>query len=89
MEPDFAKLRAERNQRRKEWFEKLRSEGWGVSVLCGDANDDACYCACSTGGPCEHKWDGEWWTSDDGASSSVTCSRCGMTAMSHHLRCAE
>lgn len=37
---------------------------------------------------CEHKWDGdEVITGGRGYGSSVTCSKCGMSAMSHDVRC--
>lgn len=46
----------------------------------------ACSCACATGGPCEHKWDGNGVEFNGGRGWSRTCSRCGCTAMSHDLR---
>lgn len=49
-------------------------------------DNNSCYCDCVNGGPCEHTWDGEPWESEDGRSWSATCSRCGMTAMSHDMR---
>lgn len=47
-------------------------------------------CKCNCGSleeprVCEHKWDGEEEVMDGG--SSVTCSKCGMSAMSHDMRC--
>lgn len=85
-QPDFETLRAERNAATERTVRKLQAEGWLVSP-CAFEDDAACYCACSQGGPCEHAWDGEWWQSEDGRESSATCSRCGMTAMSHSMRC--
>lgn len=41
-----------------------------------------CACKCPDG-PCEHKWDGEGWESDDGLLGSSTCSRCGKRAIDH------
>jgi len=49
-----------------------------------------CKCDCSTGGPCEHVWDGP---SEDiylhyeegGLSSSSTCSKCGVLTIAHDL----
>jgi len=38
--------------------------------------------------PCSHEWDGPTWKSDDGLAESVTCSRCGISAMDHDLRTA-
>lgn len=45
----------------------------------------SCRCECDTGGPCEHKWDGPEEEYENG--SSVTCSKCGMSAISHSMRC--
>lgn len=84
-EPDFEKLRAERNEKRREWEKEMAADGWQVSSHCAHTADSACYCACPEG-PCEHKWDGEGWESEDGLASSATCSRCGTTCMSHSLR---
>lgn len=83
--PDFEALRAKRNEAVKEMIR-------GLAEKLGEPNDpvtctfdfDACYCACASGGPCEHKWDGPPWESDD--CWSATCSRCGETAMSHSMR---
>jgi len=85
-QPDFEALRAKRNAAMDAEMERLRAEGWEISP-CSLRDKNACYCACGQGGPCEHKWDGEWWESEDGCASSATCSRCGMTAMSHSMRC--
>jgi hypothetical protein len=85
--PDFDALRAERNRQVLDAHEKLADEmGVPPQSLRSNFNPAACYCACGTGGPCEHKWDGDEWVSDDGCASSVTCSRCGTTAMSHDMR---
>ena len=86
-EPDFAALRAQRNARVRASIQALANE-WGVDVesLKTTFRPTACYCACASGGPCEHKWDGAGWTSDDGCGWSATCSRCGATAISHSLR---
>lgn len=85
-EPDFEALRAKRNADVMKLHQKLADEfGCAVDKLKSNFNPYKCYCACGSDGPCEHKWDGEWWESDDGCSSA-TCSRCGMTAMSHSLR---
>lgn len=85
--PDFEALRAERNRRVMEHHQKLADElGVPLSTLRSNYNPHACYCACTTDGPCEHKWDGEPWESADGCAWSTTCSRCGCTAMSHDMR---
>jgi hypothetical protein len=90
MTPDFDALRKERNDKRKAWEEQMRAEGFvPLGSGCAYNRDDACYCACSSGGPCEHNWNGEWQTFADGLGSSVTCSRCGMLAYSHSLRIDE
>jgi len=83
--PDFDALRAERNKRVGEFTEKMMAEGWDVSQ-CALHDKNACYCACSSGGPCEHDWDGPEYVSEDGRLSSATCSRCGITAFSHSMR---
>jgi hypothetical protein len=83
---NFDELRAKRNAAVQERHKKLEAE-YGVS-LHSTFNPDACYCACGSDprGTCEHKWDGPDWESTDGCCMSVTCSRCGTTAMSHDLR---
>jgi hypothetical protein len=83
--PDFEALRRERNEGAIRSMQKLADEhGIPLQSLRSNFNPNACYCACP--GPCEHKWDGEWWTSEDGCAQSATCSRCGCTAMSHDVR---
>ena len=88
-EPDFAALRAQRNARVRASIQTLANE-WGLDVesLKTTYRPTACYCECASGGPCEHKWDGAGWTSEDGCGWSATCSRCGATAISHSLRTA-
>ncbi len=84
--PDFEALRAKRNACVAASHARLELE-YGVK-LNSNFNPNACYCACGSEprGPCEHKWDGPDWESEDSCACSVTCSRCGMTAMSHDLR---
>ena len=84
-EPDFEALRAARNTKRREFEAKARAEGWQIGG-CALRDDAACYCACGTGGPCEHKWGGPDWESEDGCAVSATCSRCGIVAMFHDMR---
>jgi hypothetical protein len=63
-----------------------------VSVFgCGRGNA-TCKCTCGTDAKphvCEHRWDGAQETIEyyeGGAiAQSTTCSRCGMTALSHAL----
>lgn len=50
---------------------------------------DNCYCDCPDG-PCQHVWDGPEYVEESeggGYMSSVTCSRCGMPAIYHDMRC--
>jgi hypothetical protein len=49
------------------------------------SSSETCRCRCGEEprGPCEHKWDGPDVDMDGGWSRS--CSRCGMTAMSHDM----
>lgn len=86
--PDFEALRARRNERVIEHMREL-AVSMGASpdapLMCS-FDPNSCYCDCATGGVCEHKWDGEGWTSADGCGWSATCSRCGTTAMSHDMR---
>lgn len=81
--PDFDALRAERNARHDDFVKEMNADGW---TLAYPYDYNACYCACGTGGPCEHVWDGPDFTSEDGCLVSATCGRCGMTAYSHSLR---
>lgn len=84
-DPDFEALRRERNESMRKRIEKTAQEyGVPADSLRTSFNPNACYCACATGGPCEHKWDGEWFEFDGGGTA--TCSRCGGTAMSHSMR---
>lgn len=84
---DFDALRAERNKKVMEVHQELAEKlGVPVQSLKSTFNPSACYCDCSSGGPCEHKWDGEGYESEDGFCWSATCSRCGCTAMSHDMR---
>lgn len=85
--PDFEALRAERNRAVLEMHERIAAEhGIPLEFLRSNFNPEACYCACGTGGPCEHRWDGEEYISEDECLCSATCSRCGMTAFSHSMR---
>lgn len=80
---DFDALRAERNKQFDKFVEEIKADGWEISR---PYDYNACYCACGTGGPCEHCWNGPDFTSADGCMTSSTCSRCGLTAFSHDLR---
>lgn len=85
--PNFDALRAQRNAAVQQQTQQL-ADALGVPLqsLRSNFNPDACYCSCGTGGPCEHQWDGDAWESEDGCAWSTTCSRCGMTALSHDAR---
>lgn len=82
---DFEGLRAERNRVVRESMQRIADE---EQIPLGDLRTNynwaACYCACSSGGPCEHRWDGEGVEFHSGWTA--TCSRCGYTAMSHGMR---
>lgn len=87
--PDFEALRAKRNAEVLEYTQALADRhGIPLQSLRTTFNPSACYCACGTGGPCEHDWSGPDWQSEDGCACSVTCARCGTTAMSHDMRYA-
>lgn len=85
--PDFEALRAERNRRAQASLQRLADEfDVAVESFTSNYDPDACYCACSSRGPCEHKWEGEGVEFEGGLGWSVTCSRCGTTAISHSMR---
>jgi hypothetical protein len=50
--------------------------------VCGPSSDK-CECHCPES--CGHKWDGPEKELDEGRCVTVTCSRCGMTAMEHSM----
>jgi hypothetical protein len=84
-DPDFEALRARRNEAVRERNQRIADEeGVPLQSLRSTFNPEACYCACSTGGPCEHSFSG-WHDLGDGLFSQV-CSRCGASAFSHSLR---
>lgn len=82
---DFDKLRAERNARHAAFIEQMRAEGYEPVGGCTLHDPDACYCACPQG-PCEHKWNGKPYESEDGCTWSTTCSRCGTVSLTHDMR---
>jgi len=87
--PDFEALRAKRNAAAREMLREIaEQQGWNFKEIRCNHNDAACYCACPTG-PCEHRWDGEIYTSDDQSCQSTTCSRCGITSFNHDMRVME
>jgi hypothetical protein len=50
--------------------------------VCGPSRMPICKCQCPEG-PCEHRWDGP--IEEQGSVTTVTCSRCGMSAFSHSM----
>lgn len=83
--PDFEALRAKRNADVLAMYKSFaEEEGIPLQMVRSTFNSDSCYCACSSGGSCEHKWDGPDYESE--SFSSVTCSRCGVAAISHDMR---
>lgn len=85
--PDFEALRAQRNTAVKAQLnEMVEKNGWDPSKIHHNFDFNACYCACVSGGPCEHDFQG--WREFEGGGEQV-CKRCGMGAMSHTLRTAE
>lgn len=86
-QPDFAKLRAERDAAIERMAKEMHVK------LGGDPNDlpkfhcrdyGGCYCACPDG-PCEHQFEG-WREFDDGCGGEMFCQLCGEGAMSHSMR---
>ena len=75
-----AKARGSKDQRVTEAVERAR-----VAEIANNLRKEAERKG-GTCGPCEHKWDGPDWESEDGCACSVTCSLCGCTAMSHDMR---
>lgn len=85
--PDFERLRAERDAALREFVQKFAAEhGVPITSIRMHVSPGGCYCACGSGGPCEHKWDGGWTEFDDGLGGTATCSLCGCSAFSHDLR---
>lgn len=86
-QPDFAALRAERDAAVQRQMQVMADE-WGVPLqgLLTSHDTRRCYCACTTGGPCEHDWDGEPYEAD--GLWTRTCSKCGTTSFSHSMHTA-
>lgn len=84
---EFAELRRKRNESVRACIAKIAAEeGWDLSEIKSSHNDNACYCACANGGPCEHEWSGPEYVSEDRCMQSSTCSHCGCLAISHDMR---
>jgi len=56
-----------------------------TTFCCPPATTCKCNCGTDQERVCEHQWDGD--EAITGYGSSVTCSKCGMSAMSHDMRC--
>jgi hypothetical protein len=86
--PDFEALRAQRNADFKKSVQRIAAQfHCEPEELSSTFNPNACYCACTSGGPCEHRWDGE--PVEEGGLWTTTCSRCAMWAFSHSMRTGE
>lgn len=93
---EFAELARKRDEEVAKIIDKLceehgfKKEGMHFHV----SHQGQCYCACPDG-PCQHIWDGpnkpigleEGEDERNAPGWSVTCSRCGVDAMSHDMRC--
>jgi hypothetical protein len=54
-----------------------------ITVASCGPSTGTCICECSTGGSCEHVWDGPWFMENN--MGTATCSRCGMKAIDHDI----
>lgn len=62
-------------------------EGIVIHIYRGPSSEKCrCRCGLEEGNPCEHVWDGPEEDLGEYGGSSVTCSRCGMSAFSHDMR---
>lgn len=86
--PNFDDLRAKRNDAVARMLQDLcDDEGWERTLVRTSFDPNACYCTCgSENSVCEHDFKG-WREFEDGRGGETVCSRCGMGAMSHSLRC--
>lgn len=83
--PDFEALRAKRNAAVAAEMKSIADEyGFDLSQCHTSFNPDSCYCACASGGPCEHDFQG-WREFEDGRGGEQVCKRCGCGAMGHTL----
>jgi hypothetical protein len=83
---EFAELARKRDEAVAATVDAICTKhGWDRGEITFHASHmHGCYCACPDG-PCQHVWDGPEETGDN--YSSVTCSRCGTSAISHDMRC--
>lgn len=88
-EAEFDELKRKRDAALAETVDAVCAEwGWDRSqVAVHVSHSSVCYCACPDG-PCQHDWSGPNVPIGDGHGFSVTCSRCGASAISHDMRCA-
>lgn len=93
MPPDFEALRAARNASVEKMLRELHVKMGGDpnAPIRTTFDPHACYCSCGADeNLCEHNFSG--WrdiVDEDGAvrGGEAVCSRCGMGAMSHSMRC--
>lgn len=89
--PDFEVLRQARNAERLAFQTRMSEElNLPMQRLEPSLERKVCYCACSSGGPCEHSFDGEKVeiAHVGGWGSSIKCSRCGLLELHHTRRLA-
>ncbi len=86
---EFEELKRKRDKAIAAMVDAICAEnGWDRDTACVHVSHaDECYCACPNG-PCQHIWDGPDYVSEDQSMISVTCSRCGVVAAYHDMRCA-
>lgn len=84
---EFDELKRKRDEAiHKVYLEVCKEYGWDpATTQMHVSHSDSCYCACPDG-PCQHLWNGAEYTSDDGCTVSITCSRCGLPAIDHDMR---
>lgn len=93
----FAELARKRDEAVEAMVDAVCKEhGWDRSKVGVHASHThGCYCACPDG-PCQHQWDGpevplgleEGEPESEAHGWARSCSRCGVDAMSHDMRCA-
>jgi hypothetical protein len=87
---DFEKMREERNAAIKTMIEdEYKRRGWAMEDVRHTFDFNSCYCACASGGPCEHNfqgWRDHYHENGMVCGGETVCKRCGLGAMSHSLR---
>ncbi len=94
---DFDKLKRERDEALSKMLKTL-AEDFAKRIGCdpeevhthvsNHGSTEECYCACASGGPCQHEWGG-WREFEDGNGGEQFCQRCGMGIMSHDMWLGE